>query len=98
MSSACAPGRLVGFWHAAGVLHDALLDKQDSRLLQKVYGPKADASRFIHSMVSGRALRSFVLFSSIAALQGGSAQANYSAANATLDTLAICSRPSRRGI
>ena len=92
LSPECCPERLRGFWHAAGVLSDSLLARQDAKLFQRVYGPKAHASREIHAMLHGRELRAYMLFSSIAALQGGSGQANYSAANHQLDMLAVCRR------
>ena len=92
LSSACVAEVLRGFWHAAGVLSDALLARQDSTLMQRVYSAKADASRIIHASCLGRQMHAFMLFSSIAALQGGSGQVNYSAANASLDMLAVCRR------
>ena len=88
----CGPADLRGFWHAAGVLSDAMLAKQDIKLLTKVYGPKAHASRHVHSMCHGRELQACMLFSSIAALQGNSGQVNYSAANHQLDMLAVLRR------
>ena len=92
LSPASGPDMLRGFWHAAGVLSDSLLAKQDSKLFERVYGPKAHASRFIHAMLHGRELQAYMLFSSIAALQGNSGQVNYSAANHNLDMLAVFRR------
>ena len=60
--------------------------------MTKVYGPKAHASRHVHSMCHGRELQACMLFSSIAALQGNSGQVNYSAANHQLDMLAVLRR------
>ena len=83
---------LVGVWHAAGVLTDAVLSRQDALVLAQVYAPKAYGAWGLHAACSATALSSFALFSSVAALLGGAGQANYSAANACLDSLASCRR------
>ena len=79
---------LTGVWHAAGVLADCMLPKQDARSLAVVHAPKAHGVQSLHGAYSAISLRACVLFSSVTALLGGSGQANYSAANAHLDALA----------
>ena len=79
-----------GVWHAAGRLSDAVLLKQTAAGMACVSGGKADGLQSIHAACSTMVMRVFALFSSVAALLGGSAQANYSAANARLDMLAAC--------
>ena len=75
--------------HAAGVLSDALLMKQDCDSIRRVWRPKADGAWFLHkhTMSKDTELKSFVVYSSVAALFGNAGQANYSAANAYLDGL-----------
>ena len=81
-----------GVWHAAGVLADALLPMQSVSTLARVCAPKMSGAATLHLASGLVPLRASVLFSSIAALLGGSGQANYSAANACLDALAAVSR------
>ena len=83
-------------WHAAGVLADSLLPKQNSISLCLVHSPKALAAGLLHDAFAQAVLGTCVLFSSIATLFGGSAQANYSASNACLDALASCCRARSR--
>ena len=86
--------RLGGVWHAAGVLADGLLPEQGARSLRRVYGAKAHGAWLLQRACAASPLASCVHFSSIAALFGGSGQANYSGANACLDALASCRRAS----
>ena len=81
-----------GVWHAAGVLADAVLPRQDASSLVRVYAPKAQGAWSLHSAMHTRAVGSFVLFSSVAALLGGAGQANYASANACLDSLSAFRR------
>ena len=81
-----------GVWHAAGVLADGLLARQTAATLARVYGPKAHAAWSVQRGCAALPLRACALFSSVAALLGGAAQANYAAANGCLDALAAARR------
>ena len=80
--------RLAGVWHAAGTLADSVLHNQTAEALCRVYSPKVHGAWNMQAACAGYNMSAFSLFSSIAALLGGAGQANYSAANACLDTLA----------
>ena len=77
----------AGVWHAAGVLADGVLPGQTAEGLARVYAPKAHGTWALHRAFSRAVVRTHALFSSVAALLGGTGQANYSAANACLDAL-----------
>ena len=80
--------QLGGIYHAAGVLSDALIAKQTEVMLRRVFAPKAHAATLLQEASLPYRLDSCVLFSSIAALYYSVAQANYAAANGSLDALA----------
>ncbi|QRK08316.1 LLM class flavin-dependent oxidoreductase [Archangium violaceum] len=81
---------LRGVMHTAGVIHGGTLVNLDARSLAEVLRPKVTGTWLLHRLLEGTPLDFFALFSAIPALVGwiGSGAANYSAANAFLDTLA----------
>ncbi|MEC9464557.1 MAG: SDR family NAD(P)-dependent oxidoreductase, partial [Myxococcota bacterium] len=79
---------LRGVIHSAGVLDDGLLADLNSERLAKVLAPKVGGAWQLHVLTKQADLDFFVLFSSIAGVMGGAAQANYAAANTFLDGLA----------
>ena len=78
---------LGGVIHAAGVLSDALLEKQSAESLRAVHAPKVDGVYNLHEATAScdPPLQIFVVFSSVAGVLGSAAQANYAAANSCLD-------------
>jgi NADPH:quinone reductase-like Zn-dependent oxidoreductase/NAD(P)-dependent dehydrogenase (short-subunit alcohol dehydrogenase family) len=79
---------LRGIVHAAGVLEDAALLRQDAGALARVMAPKLRGARLLDRLTRVDPLDWFVLFSSAAGVLGSAGQANYAAANAALDHVA----------
>ena len=79
----------TGVWHAAGVLADGLLSRQDATTCARVYAPKAHGAWALQRAYVAAPVRVCAFFSSVMALLGGAGQANYAAANICLDVLAV---------
>ncbi|WP_345142855.1 KR domain-containing protein, partial [Streptomyces mexicanus] len=79
---------LRGVVHAAGVLDDGILLRQDAGRLREVAAPKTDGARLLRAALAGADLDFLLLFSSAAATHGTLGQGGYAAANAALDALA----------
>lgn len=79
-----------GVMHTAAVAHGATIRNLTADTLAPVLRPKVAGTWNLHRLLADAELDFFVLFSAIPALVGyiGAGAANYSAANAFLDTLA----------
>lgn len=78
---------LRGIFHAAGVLDDGLMLRQNWSSFNRVMAPKVAGSWNLHQLTAEIPLDFFICFSSVASLIGSPGQGNYAAANAFMDTL-----------
>jgi len=83
---------LRGILHAAMVLSDTPLADLDQAGLDRVMAPKVLGAWNLHRQTMGESLDFFFSFSSAVGLLGNPLQANYAAANAFLDALAVYRR------
>ncbi|MEW2360136.1 SDR family NAD(P)-dependent oxidoreductase [Spirillospora sp. NPDC029432] len=89
-------GRLDGVVHGAGVVDDRLVRDKDPASFARVYRTKVDGARALAAAVRPD-LGFFVVFGSVAGVQGNRGQADYAAANDACDTLAHVWRTQLRG-
>lgn len=85
---------LRGVIHAAGVLSDRVLLREDQAHFDTVFAPKVLGAWNLHELTRARNLDFFVMFSSAAALLGSVGQGSYAAANSFLDSMACFRRAS----
>jgi acyl transferase domain-containing protein/thioesterase domain-containing protein len=83
---------LSAVFHAAGVLDDGILERQDASRFATVLAPKVLGAWNLHILTRHRPLAAFVLFSSLASLLGSPGLGSYAAGNAYLDALAATRR------
>ena len=83
---------LRGILHTAMVLSDTPLADLDEDGMARVMAPKVLGAWNLHRQTMGESLDFFFSFSSAVALLGNPLQANYAAANAFLDALAVYRR------
>ncbi len=82
-------GSLVGFIHGAGVIQDKLLRDKTVESFDRVLGTKIEGALNLARHIDPASLRFAAFFSSIAGRFGNRGQADYSAANETLNKLAV---------
>jgi NAD(P)-dependent dehydrogenase (short-subunit alcohol dehydrogenase family)/acyl carrier protein len=81
-------GRILGVFHAAGVLEDTPVIDVTEDVLERVSAPKVAGAWNLHILTRDDPLDHFVLFSSASAALGSIGQAAYMSANAFLGALA----------
>ncbi|NRQ55289.1 MULTISPECIES: non-ribosomal peptide synthetase [unclassified Brevibacillus] len=86
-----AYGAVKGVIHAAGVAGSGFLFTKTWAEFAKVTQPKIEGSYLLHRLLEERP-DFFVLFSSIATVEGSPGQSDYAAANGYLDGFASCLR------
>ncbi|ORA04117.1 polyketide synthase, partial [Mycobacterium angelicum] len=92
VASVSAEHRLGAVIHVAGVVADGVIESLDRGRVEQVLAPKVDGAWYLHELTRDMGLSAFVLFSSAAGVLGSAGQANYVAANAFLDALALYRR------
>ncbi len=80
---------LTGVLHAAAHFDDRLLANLDEQSMASVLAAKLSGAWNLHRATEGMSLEHFVLYSSITTAIGNPGQANYVAANAGLEALAL---------
>jgi NAD(P)-dependent dehydrogenase (short-subunit alcohol dehydrogenase family)/aryl carrier-like protein len=80
---------LRGVFHLAGVVDDAVINRLTWEKFERVFGPKVQGTWNLHDLTKDRTLDVFAIFASGASFIGGAGQANYAAANAFQDAVAL---------
>ena len=83
---------LRGVFHAAGLVHSAMLKDLDREQVRKVFAGKVLGAWHLHELTAESPLDFFVCCSSVSAVIGTISQAHYAGANRALDALAALRR------
>lgn len=78
-------GALNGIIHSAGITRDNFIINKNKMELQKVFAPKVAGLVNLDEASKDMALDFFIVFSSLAAVNGNIGQADYAASNAFMD-------------
>ncbi len=81
-------GAIHGVFHAAGVLHDGLIQLKEREDADRVLAPKIKGTLVLDAALHGTDLDFFALFSSVSCFLAPVGQVDYVAANAFLDVFA----------
>ncbi|OKL59687.1 hypothetical protein UA08_05018 [Talaromyces atroroseus] len=90
----CPP--IAGVANGAAVFHDGPFSEMSLEVMEKVTKPKVDGTNHLDAIFNDKDLEWFIVFSSIASVNGNSGQSNYSAANAYMTGLV--SQRRKRGL
>ena len=82
-------GRLDGVIHGAGVIEDSAVERKTSESFARVFDTKVRSALTLVRHVRPESLKFFALFSSVAGRFGNQGQIDYTAANDTLNKLAL---------
>lgn len=91
-------GRIDGIIHAAGINEDALIVNKDILSFNRVLAAKVQGAWNLDVLTASEDLDFFVMFSSMAALDGNISQVDYAGANAFLDAFARWRGGHRKGV
>ncbi len=83
-------GPIRGVIHAAVAMDDALLGQLDADRFARALAPKLGGAEALDRLTRADPVELFLLFSSITTLMGNPGQANYVAANAAIEAVAVC--------
>ncbi len=90
-------GRINGVIHAAGLISDSFIVNKDIDTFRRVIDTKAKGAVIIDELTAKDDLDFFIMFSSIAAIDGNIGQADYAAANSFLDSFSYLRSLKRAG-
>ncbi|MBA3558727.1 MAG: SDR family NAD(P)-dependent oxidoreductase, partial [Gemmatimonadaceae bacterium] len=82
-------GRLDGVIHGAGVIEDRRIGQKEPESFDRVFDTKADSAFVLSQVLDPERTKFLVFFSSAASVFGNPGQADYAAANAVLNALAV---------
>ena len=82
-------GPLAGLVHGAGVIEDKRVNEKSPESFDRVVGTKLDGALNLAGLIDPKELRFTAFFSSVAGRFGNQGQADYAAANETLNKLAV---------
>ncbi|MEK7282580.1 MAG: SDR family NAD(P)-dependent oxidoreductase, partial [Acidobacteriota bacterium] len=82
-------GRIDGVIHGAGVIEDRRIEDKTPESFDRVFGTKVDGALVLARRLRPEGLKLFVLFASVAGRFGNAGQCDYTAANETLNALAL---------
>lgn len=81
-------GRVHGVVHAAGHANSGMISNRTRAMVEEVFAPKLQGTRFLLEALREEPLDFVLLCSSISSMAGGLGMSDYAAANAYLDALA----------
>lgn len=92
-------GRVQGVVHAAGRASSGMISNRTRAMVDEVFAPKLQGTRFLLDALRDEPLDFVLLCSSISSMAGGLGMSDYAAANAYLDALAAhCQRSAKHPV